>query len=403
MQPTPFCNLDCSYCYLPGRDDKRRLEISTVEATLRNIIESGLLGPALTVIWHAGEPLVVPPRFYAEAFDRIATLVGGRAAVSHSIQTNGTLIDAAWCDLFRAWSVRVGISLDGPAHLHDRHRKTRSGRGTHRNVMCGVQRMVDAGLPFYVIAVVTADAVNEPDAILDFFEESGIHDIALNVEEQEGINPNSSLAAGAESQISAFYRRVFERVATSDGGLHVREFEQARDAILRGLAAFRIGDKRYVSNEQFRPLEITTVDCEGNFSTFSPELLGQTHHRFDGFALGNVHRDRLIDVLATPRFQDLFGEIVAGVERCARNCPYYFLCGGGAPANKLFENDRFDSTETAFCRNAIQRPLDVTLEVLESRAWSRTALALSRNATPHSGVSDPQAPAQSPLAFPRRE
>ena len=365
MQPTPFCNLDCSYCYLPGRDDKRRLEISTVEATLRNIIESALLGPELTVIWHAGEPLVVPPRFYAEAFERIATLVGNRAAVTHSIQTNGTLIDAAWCDLFRAWSVRIGISLDGPAHLHDRHRKTRSGRGTHRNVMRGVQRLVQAGLPFYVIAVVTADALDEPDAILDFFEESGIHDIALNVEEQEGINPCSSLA-GAEDRVSEFYRRVFER-ATSDGRLHVREFEQARDAILRGLPAFTIGDKRYVSNEQFRPFEITTVDCEGNFSTFSPELLGQTHHRFDGFALGNVHRDPLIEVLATPRFRTLFGEIMAGVERCARDCSYYFLCGGGAPANKLFENDRFDSTETAFCRNAIQRPLDVTLEVLESR------------------------------------
>jgi uncharacterized protein len=367
MQPTPFCNLDCTYCYLPGRDDKRRLDISTVEATLRNILDSGLLGPELTVIWHAGEPLVVPPRFYAEAFERIATLVGDRTAVSHSIQTNGTLIDDAWCDLFRTWSVRVGISLDGPAPLHDRHRKTRSGRGTHRNVMRGVRRMIQAGLPFYVIAVVTADALDEPDAILDFFQESGIRDIALNVEEQEGINPCSSLA-GAEDRVSAFYRRVFERVATSDGRLRVREFDQARDAILRGLPGFKIGEKRYVSNEQFRPLEITTVDCEGNFSTFSPELLGQTHQRFDGFALGNVHRDRLIDVLGTPRFRELFGAILAGVEQCARDCPYYLLCGGGAPANKLFENGRFDSTETAFCRNAIQRPLDVALEVLESIA-----------------------------------
>ena len=366
MQPTPFCNLDCSYCYLPGRDDKRRLEISTVEATLHNIIESALLGPELTVIWHAGEPLVVPPRFYAEAFERIATLVGNRAAVTHSIQTNGTLIDAAWCDLFRTWSVRIGISLDGPAHLHDRHRKTRSGRGTHRNVMRGVQRMVQAGLPFYVIAVVTADALDEPDAILDFFEESGIHDIALNVEEQEGINPCSSLA-GAEDRVSEFYRRVFERVVRSDGGLRVREFDQARDAILRGLPAFTIGEKRYVSNEQFRPLEITTVDCEGNFSTFSPELLGQTHHRFDGFALGNVHRDPLIEVLATPRFRTLFGEIMAGVERCARDCSYYFSAVAAHPRTSCSRTTASIRPQTAFCRNAIQRPLDVTLEVLESR------------------------------------
>lgn len=379
MQPTPFCNLDCSYCYLPGRDDRRRLAIPTVEATIRNIIDSRLLGSELTVIWHAGEPLVVPPRFYAEAFERIASLVDGQAAIHHSIQTNGTLIDDAWCDLFRAWSVRVGISIDGPARIHDRHRKTRSGRGTHRDVMRGAQRMQKAGLPFHAIAVVTADALDEPDAILDFFEEFGISDIALNVEEQEGINLRSSLA-GAEDRVAGFYRRVFERAVLSNGRLRVREFEQARDAILSGLPEFVLDEKRYVANEQVQPFEILSVDCEGNFTTFSPELLGQTHPRFNGFALGNVHRDRLIDVLATPRFRELFGEIMAGVQRCREECRYYFLCGGGAPANKLFENGRFDSTETAFCRNAIQRPLDVTLEVLESLANESQGAAVASGA-----------------------
>jgi len=367
MQPTPFCNLDCSYCYLPGRDDKRRLSLETIEATFRNIVASDLLGPELTVIWHAGEPLVVPPRFYAEAFERIAGLVEGRAAVQHSIQTNGTLIDDAWCDLFRAWSVRVGISIDGPAHIHDRHRKTRAGRGTHRDVMRGVQRMREAGLPFHVIAVVTAEALEEPDVILDFFEQSGIRDIAFNLEEREGINRRSSLA-DADARVAAFYRRIFERARTADGRLHVRELEQARDAILCGLPERALDGTRYVVNEQAWPFGITTVDCAGNFTLFSPEMLGQSHPVFGAFTLGNVHRDRLIDVLATPRFEALFGEILAGVARCRRECAYYYLCGGGAPANKLFENGGFDSTETAFCRNSIQRPLDVSLELLESVA-----------------------------------
>ena len=367
MQPTPFCNLDCTYCYLPHRDDKRRLALATVEAAIGNVMESGLLGDELVVIWHAGEPLVVPPAFYGEAFSRIRSLVGDRARVRHSIQTNGTLIDDAWCDLFREWSVRVGISLDGPADIHDRHRKTRSGRGTHREVMLGIERLRNAKLPFHVIAVVTADALDHADAIVDFFEQHGIVDLAFNVEELEGMNPCSSLA-GAEDHVAVFFRRIFERALVSDGRLHVREFERSRDALLCGLGEMTFGATRYVANEQLRPFEITTVDTEGNFSMFSPELLGQRHSRFDGFALGNVHRDRLIDVLVTERFEKLFGEIVAGVDRCARDCRYYFLCGGGAPANKLFENERFDSSETAFCRNSIQRPLDVSLALLESLA-----------------------------------
>ena len=109
------------------------------------------------------------------------------------MQTNGTLIDRAWCDLFREWSVGVGISLDGPAEIHDRHRKHRSGRGTHRDVLRGVARMRDANLPFHAIAVVTVDALDRADAILDFFEQHGIGDLAFNVEELEGANRRSSL------------------------------------------------------------------------------------------------------------------------------------------------------------------------------------------------------------------
>jgi len=375
MQPTPFCNLDCTYCYLPHRDDKRRLALATIEAAVGNIIQSGLLGSELGVIWHAGEPLVVPPAFYAEAFARIRSLIGDRATVRHSLQTNGTLIDGAWCELFREWSVRVGISLDGPAEIHDRHRKTRSGRGTHRDVLRGVERMRDASLPFHAIAVVTVDALDRADAILDFFDQHGIGDLAFNIEELEGVNLRSSLS-GAEDRVADFFRRVFERVIASGGRLRVREFESSRDALLCGLGEMRFGTARYVTNEQVRPFEITTVDADGNFSMFSPELLGQDHPRFDGFALGNVHRDRLIDVLATERFEKLFGEIVAGVERCARDCRYYFLCGGGAPANKLFENGSFDSSETGYCRSSIQRPLDVSLALLEPLARADSNLGL---------------------------
>jgi uncharacterized protein len=261
--------------------------------------------------------------------------------------------------------VRVGISLDGPADIHDRHRKTRSGRGTHREVMLGIERLRNAKLPFHVIAVVTADALDHADAIVDFFEQHGIVDLAFNVEELEGMNPCSSLA-GAEDHVAVFFRRIFERALVSDGRLHVREFERSRDALLW---ARRDGVRRDALRRQRAAAALRDRDGRygGNFSS-SRRSSSASAIRFDGFALGNVHRDRLIDVLVTERFEKLFGEIVAGVDRCARDCRYYFLCGGGAPANKLFENERFDSSETAFCRNSIQRPLDVSLALLESLA-----------------------------------
>ena len=129
LQPTAFCNINCSYCYLPDRDNKHVLAQSTVTRLFSELFASGWTAPRLTVIWHAGEPLVVPAAFYREAFASIERLRPASVAVHHAFQTNGMLIDADWCALFRDWNVGVGVSIDGPRELHDRHRKTRSEIG----------------------------------------------------------------------------------------------------------------------------------------------------------------------------------------------------------------------------------------------------------------------------------
>jgi uncharacterized protein len=64
--------------------------------------------------------------------------------------------------------------------------------------------------------------------------------------------------------------------------------------------------------------------------------------------------------------------VAAGVEACERRCAYFGFCGGGAPANKWFENGDLASTETLYCRSMVQRPFDVVLECLEHE---RAALA----------------------------
>jgi uncharacterized protein len=110
------------------------------------------------------------------------------------------------------------------------------------------------------------------------------------------------------------------------------------------------------------------IDCEGNFSTYSPELLGMSSPRHGNFALGNVAtHHRLEDVMATEQFRLLEEEIARGVEMCEESCPYFAFCGGGAPANKHFENGTFASTETLFCRLHKKVCLDVALERLERK------------------------------------
>ena len=381
LQPTPFCNIACDYCYLPDRDSKARMAIATVRAAARRLRADGLLGEQLTVVWHAGEPLAMPVAFYAEAIAAIADEVGAQCEVSHSIQTNATLIDDAWCALFKAHGIRIGVSIDGPAELHDRHRRTRQGKGTFDSVVAGMARLRAHGIAFHVIAVVTDATFAHADAFLDFFEQQGVQELGCNFDEAEGPHAQSSLA-GMEAAHAAFTRHLLDRCPegslASAGHLRVREFDTALRLVREPLPMWRWRGEAFPDNAQTMPFALVSVAHNGDFSTFSPELLGQPSAEFGDFILGNVERGGYFDGARSERFARLWRAIVAGTRACERSCGHYGFCGGGAPANKLYENGDLASTETLYCRTMVKRPFDAVLGRLEQLCQTPAAVPRHR-------------------------
>jgi uncharacterized protein len=361
VQPTPFCNLDCSYCYLPDRANTRRMPLDTLEQVFRWVFSSGLVREPFTLLWHAGEPLVVPIGWYEAAAALLRQYGAGQPPVTQSVQTNATLIDEAWCDYFRRHEIEVGVSVDGPAFLHDRHRRTRQGRGTLDRVLHGIHVLNQQQIPFKVITVLTAEALDYPDELFDFYQEHGICSVGFNPEEVEGPHTASSLQGeDMPRRFRRFLARFFELALLLDPPMEVREFETSAAALLH---ARRSGPSR--RTQENRPFGVLNVDCAGHFSTYSPELLGLDSPLYGGFALGHVASNRMEDVLASARFQRLEADIAQGVDLCRASCRYFPFCGGGPPGNKYFENGTFASTETLFCRMHMKACLDVTADWLE--------------------------------------
>jgi uncharacterized protein len=349
LQPTPFCNIDCSYCYLSNRRSTARMSLETLDLVCRRVFESPFLDRQLQVAWHGGEPLVVPLAWYEAATTRMAERCPPNLQLTHRFQTNGLLLNEDWVRFFARTRARVGLSVDGPADLHDANRRTRRGRGTHEGAMRGVRLLQDHDFPFHVITVLTERALDDPDRLFDFYVQNGISDVGFNVEEIEGANTVSSLAGRGETKFRNFIKRFFELVWQAPGLLKVREFESA--------LGYLISDDP-VSDEQNLPFAIVSVSHDGAISTFSPELLGAHHPRFGGFAFGHIAKHALTDIEEAATFRTISGEIQRGVEACKRNCRYFRWCGGGAAANKLFETGRFDATETMHCRLTRQAVLD---------------------------------------------
>lgn len=368
IQPTPFCNLDCQYCYLPSRNSKERISTELLRQVFRRAFEFSGCGDRFTIVWHAGEPMVLPVSFYQEAFGVLAECNQRDIEVSHAFQTNGTLISEEWCAFIRANQVRIGVSIDGPEFLHDRNRKSRAGKGTFPQVMPGIQRLQAHAIPFHIITVLTSESMDFPDELFDFYLKYGLRQVAFNVEEIEGIHLRSSLdSPGICQRFADFLERFYDLVDSLDEPFFVREFASTLALILADTNPLEC------VSDQTTPMALVSVDCHGNFSTWSPELLGLRSLRYDDFALGNVMTDSFDTVLTTPKFRQLRDDITAGVRSCAATCEYFPFCGGGAPVNKYFENGSFRSTETMFCRLTKKTVVDVVVRKLEPKVPLRQA------------------------------
>ncbi len=236
--------------------------------------------------------------------------------------------------------------------------------------MRGISKLRERGVPFHVIAVVTAETIRQGAApFAEFMAALGAEEIGLNFEEQEGINDTSSLDPPEVSNEMRGFLTDLVALAADQPGLRLREMRMIAE-MLRD-PAFGTRDR----NSENAPFSIVTVDVGGGLYTFSPELAGQSSERYSDYRLGDVYSDRLSDIIAREPFLSLDRDIAQGVARCKEDCAYFRLCLGGAPSNKIAELRTMCGTETLACRHYKQAVSDVVLKRLEqdlgvsARAW----------------------------------
>lgn len=158
------CNLDCDYCFFLSKemlypDSRFRMTDETLESYLKQLIEAHSRVPEVTIAWQGGEPTLMGLDFFRRSV-KLANryLKSGQRAV-HTIQTNGTQIDAEWAEFFKEHDFLVGISIDGPKEIHDTHRLTRGGSGSYDSVIRGLDALKAAGVEWNVLT--TIHATNE--------------------------------------------------------------------------------------------------------------------------------------------------------------------------------------------------------------------------------------------------
>ena len=172
------CNLDCQYCYYRDKSSlypetgAPRMPDSLLEEYIVQHLEAAG-GPEVSFSWHGGEPTTLGVDFFRKAVELQRKHKPAGWRIRNGIQTNGVLLDEEWGRFLAAEAFSIGLSLDGPAELHDAYRVTKGGQPTHRQVMRGYEILRKHGVFTSIVCVVHNLNVRHPLTVYRFFRQTG--------------------------------------------------------------------------------------------------------------------------------------------------------------------------------------------------------------------------------------
>lgn len=116
--------------------------------------------------------------------------------IHNAFQTNGILLNDEWCQFLHDNGWLVGISLDGPAELHDAYRVNRSGKPTHHKVVDAIARLRKHQVEFNLLVVVNSLNSQQPELMYRYLRQLGTPFCSsfrwLNMMKTASLPPNPS-------------------------------------------------------------------------------------------------------------------------------------------------------------------------------------------------------------------
>jgi uncharacterized protein len=325
------CNIDCDYCYW-FRDasvyDKPKLMSPEVLQQLLQRIEEHVVAHSLIdlpIILHGGEPLLWGVENFkriAEACEAISSRTG--CDIPIAVTTNGVLIDDEWLDCFEAHNISVAISLDGPAHIHDLHRKTFQGTGTHAAAERAARMLVSRDIGVSALAV--CNPAFEPKQYVDFFAQCGVthYDIMI---------PDATVDESPAS-VGAFYNGLFDQWLEANRSKPVADIR-----IISDMIAALLANSSPTEGVGHKPIELCTVMTDGSVEAHDVLRIAG-----DGFTTTkfNIFENAIDEVRGEPRWKAARDASINLSQKC-QSCKFMNACGGGYLPHRFSKNNGYDN------------------------------------------------------------
>jgi uncharacterized protein len=376
------CNLDCHYCYYRDKsslypdDGTLLMTESLLEEYIVQHFEAAS-GPEVNFSWHGGEPTVRGVAFYKKVVDFQRRHKPAGRLVRNGIQTNGILLDEEWCGFLAGEGFSVGLSLDGPAELHDPYRVTRGGKPTHKHTMrtYGLLRKMEVHTD--ILCVVHDLNVRSPLSVYRFFREIGcqyLNFLPAVEQSKETANGVSPYTPSAEDY-GTFLCRIFDEwMARDTGRMMIQSFDEAARPLLgleHSLCVFRETCG-----------QIPVLEHNGDF--FPCDHFVDLEHR-----LGNI-RETPLSQLLDSEGQKSFGIAKReALPRYCRECEVLAMCNGGCPKYRFIQTPDGDPGLNYLCAGLKRFFLHSRAPLAAMISRQRESVPRSRSVAAKAGRNDP--------------
>ena len=339
----PKCNLDCTYCFYLKKDELfgHQKSYRMSEQVLRNMVKQVMWqgGRNLSFGWQGGEPTLMGRQFFERAVEYQIRFGQQGQIVGNGLQTNGVLINEDWALFLRDAQFLVGLSLDGPQHIHDKYRRFPNGKSSWEFVVKSRDVLLSKGVDVNALVVVNDYSVNYAQEIYEYHKSNGLtHMQFIPVVEADPTNPDK----GAPYNVNA---KAYGKFLCDIFDLWLHDFREGRPT-----TSIRWFDSVFYTYVGYEAPECTLLkECgvyvvvEHNGDVFSCDFFVEPQ-----WHLGNVMTDKLDDMLNSP-LQNEFGKVKAKLPQECHSCQWLNHCWGGCPKDR--QGDPADRGSNHFCRS----------------------------------------------------
>jgi uncharacterized protein len=332
------CNLDCSYCFYLDRDGTGHHAQRMSDAVLEEMIRQALSGRArhMSFVWQGGEPTLMGLDFFRRAI-ALQQKYGKGKSVSNALQTNGVLLDKDWASFLREFHVLVGLSIDGPAHVHDHYRKARGGQGSWQQAVDAAALLLSHGVEVNAISVVTDHAAQFPEEIYAFHRSIGLDHMQFIpcVETDRGDSSRAAPYSVTAQAYGEFLVRLFERWRSDFDGATARSSVRWFDSIFHSYVGLGAPECTLM-----KTCGVYLVVEHGG-EVFACDFFVEPEWR-----LGNILAGELTAMLNSPE-QERFGRWKGELPQQCTACQWIQMCRGGCTKDRIRVPD--DAGVSHFC------------------------------------------------------